>query len=566
MSTPVSGFSFLGGGQAASGTNTSKPEEKKTASSIFGKTATVSGENQSGSGLFGSTSATPPTKTPAQTSFTPAGNPPALSMFGASKPDENKSPFSWNPASTQDATAATGTAAAGKPAAQQQPSSLFGAPKTTAAGTTTSSLFSGLKSPGESKSSTSASAPASFLGGFKPPETSSAAQPLGTPTTTSGPASGNIFGSFTAPSATLGTAQPATPAFGSIFNKPKETADAAGSGNQKSEEESSSSQPAATKTTTAGSTSNIFDSLKTQTSSSETSQPATTTTAPATSTASSTSNLFGGAANSFGSTKSATATTEKSETAATKATAPASGSTATAPSTVGAAPPQQSRLAGKTMDEILTMWSTSLATHQKTFQQLAQRVSTWDKMLVENSGKISLLYSRCFQAERDCSEVERQLSIVESSQQDLEALLDRYEGEVDRMLAQAGLGDGGNGVSGVDAERERTYKMAEQCSTRLTEMSHNLTEMIEAVNSASGSLASSRGKSRPGNDDALSEIVRVLNSHLSQLQVIDQGATDLQSRVVAAQQEAKHIGRLQGHNGDSEQWIKDFGRSYLGRR
>lgn len=77
-------------------------------------------------------------------------------------------------------------------------------------------------------------------------------------------------------------------------------------------------------------------------------------------------------------------------------------------------------------------------------------------MLVENSTKITQLYGRCFQAERDCAEVERQLSGVEHSQLELEALLDKYENEVDRIMDQGGLGDGGSGIGGVDAERERT--------------------------------------------------------------------------------------------------------------
>ena len=81
----------------------------------------------------------------------------------------------------------------------------------------------------------------------------------------------------------------------------------------------------------------------------------------------------------------------------------------------------------------------------------------WDRQLVENSGKITTLYSRCFQAERDCAEVERQLSTVEHSQAELEAMLDRYEGEVDRLMENVGMGEGGTGIAGVDAERERTY-------------------------------------------------------------------------------------------------------------
>lgn len=74
-------------------------------------------------------------------------------------------------------------------------------------------------------------------------------------------------------------------------------------------------------------------------------------------------------------------------------------------------------------------------------------------MLVENSGKISSLYGRCFQAERDCSEVERQLSLVEHGQADLEALLERYEADVGKMVEN----DRGVDMSGVDVERERTY-------------------------------------------------------------------------------------------------------------
>lgn len=98
------------------------------------------------------------------------------------------------------------------------------------------------------------------------------------------------------------------------------------------------------------------------------------------------------------------------------------------------------------------MWSTSLATHQKTFSNLAQQISNWDRMLVENMGKITGLYGRCFQAERDVSEVERQLSAVEHGQVEMEQVLERYEAWVDEMV------EGSEGYGGeVDGERERTY-------------------------------------------------------------------------------------------------------------
>lgn len=107
------------------------------------------------------------------------------------------------------------------------------------------------------------------------------------------------------------------------------------------------------------------------------------------------------------------------------------------------------------MDDIITRWATDLAKYQKEFQQQAQKIATWDRLLVENSDKISRLYSRTYQAERDAAEVDRQLSAVENQQNELSAWLDRYEHEVDEMIGSHTGGD--NTVHGPDEERERTY-------------------------------------------------------------------------------------------------------------
>lgn len=230
------------------------------------------------------------------------------------------------------------------------------------------------------------------------------------------------------------------------------------------------------------------------------------------------------------------------------------------------------------MDEILTQWSTSLAQHQKTFASLAQQVSSWDRMLVENAGKITSLYGRCFQAERDVAEVERQLSGVEHGQVELESVLERYESMVDEILEAEGIGEAG----GVDGERERTYattpptpnlhnqcantihsyKSAELCANRLTDMGHSLTSMIEEINVASGKLGSNNSAAQR-QDDPLAQIVRVLNGHLQQLQAIDSGAAELGKKVEVAQKEARSLERGQGIR--DQGWVEGFGRSYLGR-
>lgn len=50
--------------------------------------------------------------------------------------------------------------------------------------------------------------------------------------------------------------------------------------------------------------------------------------------------------------------------------------------------------------------------------------------------------------------MERQLSLVEQGQVELEGVLERYEGVVDGLMEGSGVEDGGGG--GVEGERERT--------------------------------------------------------------------------------------------------------------
>ncbi|SLM36815.1 nucleoporin nsp1 [Lasallia pustulata] len=228
-------------------------------------------------------------------------------------------------------------------------------------------------------------------------------------------------------------------------------------------------------------------------------------------------------------------------------------------STAGPAPPAQSRLKNKSMDEIITRWASDLSKYQKEFQAQAEKVAGWDRMLVENSEKIQKLYGSTLEAERATSEVERQLSAVESNQEELACWLDHYEAQVDQLMSQQ-LGQG-EALQGPDQDRERTYKLAEKLSERLDEMGKDLASMIEEINDISTSLSKNTKA-----DDPLSQIVRILNSHLSQLQQIDQGAAALQAKISAAQKSSKGIGSSNGFNGLGSSAADDFYRSYMGRR
>jgi nuclear pore complex protein Nup62 len=62
------------------------------------------------------------------------------------------------------------------------------------------------------------------------------------------------------------------------------------------------------------------------------------------------------------------------------------------------------------------------------------------------------------------------------------------------------------------------------------------------------------------------QIVRVLNSHLTQLQQIDQGTAALQAKVSAAQKASQSVILPNGQNGMGSSAADDFYRSYMGRR
>ena len=72
------------------------------------------------------------------------------------------------------------------------------------------------------------------------------------------------------------------------------------------------------------------------------------------------------------------------------------------------------------------------------------------------------------------------------------------------------------------------------------------------------------------NNCQISQIVRILNSHLAQLQVIDVGTSELQAKVNAAQKAGQSLSSRFGYGlGSSSMGASaadDFYRSYMGRR
>ncbi|WEW58941.1 FG-nucleoporin nsp1 [Emydomyces testavorans] len=523
------GFAFKSTDQKQSPTPSAFGEIGKTSSAAtpFGSTtpAPMTG------GLFGNLSTTPAGPPPSSTS---AGQPSSLFGQTAQPTGGSSALFGAKPTAPSTTESITPAATTSGP--------LFGATKATTGPTFgAASGFGGLggeKQAGAAQMGKEDGKPSLF---GTPTSTATISQAPGSlfaaPSTSAEKPTSSPF-SFPPPATSATTPATATSAGGSMFG---------GLGAK-----TSTPNESAAATTTQAPTSSMFSLLK----------PAETTSAtptlgiPATTPAPKTTTTAG-----------ATISAPTTTTAAAPATTAAGISTLGA-STAGPAPPAQSRLKNKTMDEIITRWATDLTKYQKEFQEQAEQVAEWDRMLVENATKVQKLYGNTIDAERATQEVERQLAAVEGQQDELSSWLDRYEQEVEALLSkQVGAGDS---LQGPDQERERTYKLAERLSERLNDMGQDLTSMIEEVNSASANLSKTTKA-----DEPISQIVRILNSHLSQLQLIDQGTTALRAKIAANQKAGSSLGGLQSQYGGyrsgtpgslSGGAAEDFYRAYMGRR
>ncbi|KAF2471087.1 uncharacterized protein BDR25DRAFT_325363 [Lindgomyces ingoldianus] len=555
--TPASSNSFIGGNSGSStlfsgGSSSNTPAASKP--SLFGAIQPTSGATQPSSGTFpfgnngatsGTTSNAPLSLFASKPATTSASYSPGL-FAPASSSSAPAKPLGSTPTSQDSFNFATGS------------SNLFGGPSRNTAGgsnlfgvnanqggpsqqsntSTSSTLFGTQATPKPSLFNVSGTAPA-LSTPFSLGSTPAATQPANPPASTGAPPS-NIGGGSAGNLFNLG--KPNGPTQGSIAatsSAPPITSAGAtptlfpGLGNNTT----TSSAPASTNTAAPS----MFSGLGSKTTTTSV-QPSTstTTTAPAAAAARGTSG--NGTANPPPATSGPTGGD------ATKTTTTGLGS-----STAGPTPSTQSRLKNKSMDEIITRWAADLSKYQKEFQTQADQVALWDRAIVENSDKVTKLYSKTFQAERDAAE------------QELEAYLDKYEKEVEGMMQNHGMsGSGRSDVeknnSDPDSDPFTRYKLAEKLQDRLNELNKDLTEMIEEINSTSQTL-SKTGKP----DDPLTKVVRVLNGQLAQLQLIDSGASQLQDKIKATQKESHRVG-ANGWNGLGTDPTEDFYRSFRGGR
>jgi len=150
------------------------------------------------------------------------------------------------------------------------------------------------------------------------------------------------------------------------------------------------------------------------------------------------------------------------------------------------------------------------------FMRQANQVNQWDKLLMSNAEQVLDLNNEVEKVRADQQRLNHDLDFISSQQQELEDMLQPLE----EKIKSAGVSLN-NQYS--DNEREKTYSLAEHIDGQLQQMSGDVTEVIEHLNSVN---SSNQDENNP-----MYQISKILNMHMDALVWIDQHSIVLQKRV-----------------------------------
>ncbi|TPX48133.1 hypothetical protein SeMB42_g03129 [Synchytrium endobioticum] len=214
----------------------------------------------------------------------------------------------------------------------------------------------------------------------------------------------------------------------------------------------------------------------------------------------------------------------------------------TAPLATTAAPPRSvgpsSSLRNKTVEQIVNDWKTQTMKYEQEFRKLAVDVGKWDLMLWKNGEELTKLTKEVEAAEETQRLIDQNLEYIESEQSQMDDALASYEAEVRKLFES----DGPERVrmTPADLEREKAYGLAATLNSQFDDMTRQLSTMVEDINAtlhpsgetdANGATNGAVKEDGSEGSQAYSQVVRILNHHLSSLRWLDSQVSQLDRKV-----------------------------------
>jgi len=172
----------------------------------------------------------------------------------------------------------------------------------------------------------------------------------------------------------------------------------------------------------------------------------------------------------------------------------------------------------KELEETVERWLSELSKQENEFLNQALHINNWDKQLIENSERVTEINHEVERVKTDQMRLDRELDFILAQQEELQDLLLPIE---TKIKSQERIEE----VNQYDAEREKAYNSADNVGNQLKNMMGDLKEIIERINLTN--VDPNQGRE----GDTITQISKILNSHMDSLQWIDQNTQQLQTSV-----------------------------------
>ncbi|KAK2413873.1 nuclear pore complex protein NUP62 [Trifolium repens] len=203
--------------------------------------------------------------------------------------------------------------------------------------------------------------------------------------------------------------------------------------------------------------------------------------------------------------------------------ASSSGTTSTVSTSVVPTPKLPSEITGKTVEEIIKEWNAELQERTGKFRKQANAIAEWDRRILQNRDVLLRLEIEVAKVVETQSNLERQLELIETHQQEVDKALQSVEEEAERIYKdERGLLLDDEAASTRDA----MYEQSELIERELEQMTEQIKSIIHSLNSNQGGEVEA-----PDGMTPLDAVVRILNNQLTSLMWIDEKAEEFSSRI-----------------------------------
>jgi len=173
----------------------------------------------------------------------------------------------------------------------------------------------------------------------------------------------------------------------------------------------------------------------------------------------------------------------------------------------------------KDLEVMINKWTNELDQQEKLFIDQATHVNGWNKLLIDNSIKITELHEEFEKMICDQDKLNRDLDFIKTQQQELEDQLCPLEEALRHQSA--------NHVSSIhthhaDLEREKTYGLVANIDGQLKQMVGDLREIIDHINTTTLPTDTTN----PTN-----QISKILSAHMDSLQWLDSNSNSLERKL-----------------------------------